>query len=289
MTTPAPPARLIFGILCMMTAGVMFSGMGGIAKLLGETYSSLQVSWARAAVHLVFLAAVFMPRGGLAVLRSRRPGLQLTRAVMLTCSNLCFFYAITFIPLAKASAISLAAPLIVTLLAWPMLGERTTPMRIAAVLTGFLGVIVVIRPGGELFHWASFFVLGSATAYGVYQVLTRRVAPFDPPATSALWAPLTGAVGLLAVLPFVWIAPAGPADLALFFGCGALGATGHYFVARAFTYAPANIVSPFQYFQLLSAVAVGWAIFGDVPDAATWVGAAVIVAAGLWLGWAQRR
>ncbi len=112
-----PQSRPLLGILCMVTAGVMFSGMGGIAKLLGETYSSLQVSWARAFVHLVFLAVVFLPRGGLAVLRSRRPGLQLARAAMLTCSNLCFFFAITHIPLAKASVISLTAPLIVALLA----------------------------------------------------------------------------------------------------------------------------------------------------------------------------
>ncbi|HEY4250693.1 MAG TPA: DMT family transporter [Roseomonas sp.] len=285
----APDRRILLGILCMCFAGALFSLMGGTAKLLGASYSSLQVSWARAFIHLVFLAALFLPGAGLAVLRSRRPRLQLARAAMLTTSNLCFFYAITFIPLAKASAISLTAPLIVAILAWPMLQERTTPMRVAAVLAGFLGVVVIVQPGGELFHWASLFVLASATAYGVYQILTRRVAPYDPPMTSALWAPLIGATGLLLVQPFVWRTPADWGDLGLFLACGTLGAVGHYFVARALTFAPANIISPFQYVQLLGATCVGWLIFDHLPDAHTWAGAAIIVASGLLLAWAQAR
>jgi drug/metabolite transporter (DMT)-like permease len=285
----AAPDRVLLGILCMCLAGMLFSLMGGTAKLLGVDYSSLQVSWARAFIHLVFLGALFLPGAGLSVLVSRRPRLQLARAAMLTTSNLCFFYAVTFIPLAKASAISLTAPLIVALLAWPMLQERTTPLRIAAVLTGFLGVVVIVEPGGELFHWASLLILASATSYGVYQILTRRVAPFDPPMTSALWAPLTGASLLLLALPFVWRTPAGWGDLGLFLACGTLGAVGHYFVARALTLAPANIISPFQYVQLLAATGVGWLLFDHLPDANTWAGAAVIVGSGLLLAWAQTR
>jgi drug/metabolite transporter (DMT)-like permease len=285
----APDRRILLGILCMCFAGALFSLMGGTAKLLGARYSSLQVSWARAFIHLVFLAILFLPSAGIGVLRSRRPALQLARAAMLTSSNLCFFYAVTFIPLAKASAISLTAPLIVALLAWPMLQERTTPMRVAAVLTGFIGVLVVVQPGGELFHWASLFVLGSAATYGVYQILTRRVAPHDPPMTSALWAPLTGASLLLLAQPFVWLTPLDWGDLGLFLACGMLGAVGHYFVARALTLAPANIISPFQYVQLLAATCVGWLIFDHLPDAHTWMGAAIIVGSGLLLAWAQAR
>ena len=145
--------------------------MGGIAKLLGQSYSSVQVSGSVLSCNLVLLAAVFLPRSGPAVLRTRKPGLQLARAAMLTTSNLCFFFAITFIPLAKASAVSLAAPLIVALLAWPLLRERTTPLRIGCVILGFVGVLVVIRPGDEVFHPAALLVLVSATAYGVYQIL----------------------------------------------------------------------------------------------------------------------
>ena len=275
------------GFICL--AGLLFSLMGGIAKLLGQNYSSVQVSWARAFIHLVFLGAVFLPRGGVAVLRTRRPGLQLSRAAMLTLSNLCFFYAITFIPLAKASAISLTAPLIVALLAWPMLRERTTPLRVVAVMVGFLGVLVVIRPGADVFHPAALLVVVSAIAYGVYQILTRMVAPYDSPATSALWAPLTGALLLALAMPWVWENPRSLGDCGLFLACGALGAIGHYCVAQALRFAPANVVSPFQYLQLLAAVAVGFVMFANLPDTLTWVGAAIIVTAGLVLAWSQAK
>ncbi|MCW8085609.1 DMT family transporter [Sabulicella glaciei] len=273
----------------MCTAGLLFPMMSGFAKLLGEDYSSLQVSWARAFVHLLFLSALFLPHSGLGVLRSRRPVLQLARAAMLTTSNLATFYALTFIALAEQAAIQLAAPLIVALLAWPVLRERTTVASFTAVAIGFVGVLVLLRPGSGVFQWPALWVLLSAVAYGVYQILTRLVAPHDPPATSALWSPLVGAFGLMLVLPFVWRTPATLPDLLLFLGCGAFGAIGHYFVARAMVYAPANIIAPFQYFQLLGSVVIGWLLFSHLPDAATWVGAAIIVASGLFLGWSQRR
>jgi len=213
--------------------------------------------------------------------------LQLFRSAMLFTSNLNFFYAISFIPLAKAAAISLAAPLIVALLAWPMLGERTTRGRVVALLIGFVGVLVVIRPGTELFQWASVFVLISAVAYGVYQILTRRIAGIDPPETSALYSAFVGGFGMFVVLPFVWIAPMSLLDVGLFCGVAILGALGHYCVAHAFGYAPANVLSPFQYFQLLGSGAVGWLLFSELPDSVTWIGAAIIVAAGLYIGWSQ--
>ena len=291
MPLPAQQAastrNILIGIGCICLAGLHFSLMGGIAKLLGQSYSSVQVSWVRAFLHLVLLAAVFLPRSGPAVLRTRKPRLQLARAAMLTTSNLCFFFAITFIPLARASAVSLAAPLIVALLAWPLLRERTTPLRIGCVVLGFVGVLVVIRPGAEVFHPAALLVLVSATAYGVYQILTRMVAPFDPPATSALWAPLVGAALLALAQPWVWENPRSLADCGLFLACGTLGAVGHYLVAQALRFAPANIASPFQYLQLLAAVGVGWVMFGNWPDALTWAGAGIIIGAGLLLAWSQ--
>ena len=289
LAPPGAPRRVLHGILCMCMAGLMFPVMSGFAKQLGQDYSSLQVSWARAFVHLVFLSALLLPGSGMGVLRSRRPGLQLGRAAMLTTSNLASFYALTFIPLAEQAAIQLAAPLIVALLAWPVLRERTTPARVAAVVVGFVGVLVLLRPGTGLFHWASLLALLSAASYGVYQILTRLVAPYDSPATSTLWCPLVGAFGLMLTLPFVWKTPASLADLAMFLGCGAFGAIGHYFVARAMLHAPANIISPFQYFQLIGSVAVGWFVFRDLPDAYTWAGAAIIVCSGLYLGWVQHR
>jgi drug/metabolite transporter (DMT)-like permease len=285
----APAQNTLLGVLFICLAGLLFPMMNGAAKTLGADYASLQVSWARAFGHVVFMLAAFLPRHGLGLLRTRRPGLQIARSAVLFCSNLCFFFAVTFIPIPKAAAISLTAPLIVALLAWPMLGERTTPSRVAALCVGFAGVLTVIRPGTAVFHWASLFVVASATCYGLYQILTRTIAAADPPETSTVYSSVVGAFVILLALPFVWETPRSLFDVALFCSLGVLGALGHYCVAQALGYAPASVVSPFQYFQLLGSVAVGWLVFGDLPDALTWVGAAVIVASGLFIGWSQTR
>lgn len=293
----APPAqalgifdrRLLLGILFMCLSGIVFPVMNGFAKMLGAEYSSLQVSWARAFGHFVFLLAAFLPRQGWLVLRTKQPGIQFGRAMMLYVSNICFFFAVTFIPIADAAAISMTGPLVVALLAWPMLGERTNARRLIALGCGFVGVLIVIRPGTDVFHWASLFVVASACCYGMYQIFTRKVAGIDSPETSALYAPVIGAIGMLLVMPFVWRTPATLLDLGMFMGLGVLGAAGHYFVARALTYAPANLVSPFQYFQLFASVVVGYVFFAALPDAATWFGAAIIMVAGLYIGWTQTR
>ena len=183
----------------------------------------------------------------------------------------------------------MTAPLIVALLAWPMLGERTTAARVAALCVGFAGVLIVIRPGTAVFHVASLFVLASAASYGLYQILTRTIAAADPPETSTVYSSVVGAFGILLALPFVWETPRSLLDVALFCSLGVLGALGHYCVANALGYAPASVVSPFQYFQLLGSVAVGWIVFNDLPDALTWAGAAVVVFAGLFIGWDQTR
>ncbi len=287
--TGAPAPRILFGILCMCSAGLLFNVMGGFGKILGRDYSSLQVSWARTFIHLIFMLAMFMPAYGVRLLRTRRLPTQLARSTMLFLSNLCFFYAITVIPLAMASTISLAGPLIVALLAWPMLKERTTIGRVAALAAGFLGVLVVIRPGTVLFQPASLFIVASACFYAMYQLLTRRIAATEAPETLATYSAVVGAIGMIFVLPFVWITPGSLADIGMFIGVGVLGGAGHYLVARALISAPANIVTPFQYFQLIGAVAVGYWFFGDLPDAYTGIGAAIIIASGLYIGWSQTR
>jgi drug/metabolite transporter (DMT)-like permease len=290
-STAAPPSqRILAGILFMCGAGLLFPIMSGFAKFLGESgYSSLQVSWARAFGHIVFMLAFFVPRFGLRMLRTRRPLIQLMRSAMLFGSNATNFFAITFIPLAKTASISLMAPLLVVPLARLILGERTTLARMMALMTGFVGVLIIIRPGTELFHWASLFAVASALGYAIYQVLTRRVAGIDPPETSTIYSSVVGAFGMFLVLPFIWRTPESLRDILYFCSLGVIGALGHYLVAQALTNAPANIIAPFQYMQLIGSVAVGYFFFGDFPDALTWIGAAIIVASGLYIGWSQTR
>lgn len=192
-------------------------------------------------------------------------------------------------PLAKAASISFTAPLIVTILAVPLLGERIGLHRLLAVLVGLAGVLIVIRPGSEVFQWASLLILCSAACYGLYQILTRQVAGHDTPETSVVYSALVGTVMTTLAVPFFWTTPASFHDIAILSSLGIFGGLGHYCVARAMTYGPANVLSPFQYFQMIGSVIVGFLMFSEVPDVFTWLGAAVIIASGLFIGWLESR
>jgi drug/metabolite transporter (DMT)-like permease len=287
----SPPAaamvsahRPLLGILFMCLAGSFFPAMNGLAKLMSQDYSSEQVVWARTLSHLIFVLALFMPKHGLGIVRTRRPGVQFFRSCMLISSTFLFFSALRYVPIAQAASISFTAPLIVVILAGPMLGEKVTTSRVMAVIAGFVGVLVVIRPGAAVFHWASLLIVASAGCFAVYQVLTRRVAGFDSPETSVVYSALVGSVLMSIVVPFSWRTPEAWNDVLLLASLGVLGGLGHYCVARALIHAPANFLSPFQYWQMVGSVAVGYLLFAEVPDAFTWLGAALIIAAGLYVG-----
>ena len=274
----------------MCGGGLLFPVMSGFAKFLGEDgYDSLQISWARAFGHIVYMLIFFVPKFGTQMLRTRRIGTQLVRSLMLFISNASSFLSITYIPLAKAASITMMAPFFVLPIAWIWLGERTTRSRLVAMAVGFAGVLLVIRPGTELFHWASLLSLLSGFCYAVYQVLTRLISTIDSPETSGFYSSIVGGFGMFLVLPFVWKTPETARDIFFFCSLGVIGGTGHYFVARALNNAPANIIAPFQYFQLLGSVVVGYLFFGDFPDFLGWIGAAIIVGGGLYIGWSQTR
>jgi drug/metabolite transporter (DMT)-like permease len=286
---PSRTSRPLLGVLFMCTACALFPIMNGLVKLLAATYEPQQIVWFRIVSHLVLVAAVFMPRMGLGLLRTRRIGTQFVSSVMMLLSTLFFFSAVKSIPVAEAISITFVAPLAVVLLAWPLLGERITFFRMAAVVVGFAGVLIVIRPGSAVFQWASLLLLGSAVCYAIYQILIRRLAGIDQPATSIFYSVLLGAIIMSIWLPFVWKLPANWTDWALLCSLGVFGAMGHYCVAKAMTYASANFVAPFNYTQMIGSVIVGYLMFAEVPDLYTWVGTAVIVGAGLMVGWQGRK
>jgi drug/metabolite transporter (DMT)-like permease len=293
MASSAPPARernIPLGILFICLSGALFPIMNGLVKLLGAGYEPPQVVWARTLGHLIFMIALFAPtRGMTGLLRSTKLRWQIARGALLLLSTLCFFSAVRYVPLAKAASISFTAPLIVTILAVPLLGERIGLHRLLAVLVGLAGVLIVIRPGSEVFQWASLLILCSAGCYGLYQILTRQVAGHDSPETSAVYSALVGTVVTSLAVPFFWTTPAALQDIAILASLGVLGGLGHYCVARAMTYGPANVLSPFQYFQLVGSVIVGYLMFAEVPDIFTWLGSAVIIASGLFIGWLESR
>jgi drug/metabolite transporter (DMT)-like permease len=202
--TPVAPNRTLIGILFMLAAASLFPVMNGLVQVLSARYTTEQIVWARAASHFVFISALFVPPLGVAVLRSATPKWQVIRSMVHLMSMLFFFTGVKYLPLAKAASISFTAPFFVALLAWPMLGERITASRLMAVLVAFVGVLIVIRPGTDVFQWASLYMLGSAVCYGLYQILTRRVAGHDSAETSAVYSALVGTVVMSIVAPFVW-------------------------------------------------------------------------------------
>jgi len=273
----------------MCTACALFPIMNGLVKLLAASYEAQQIVWFRIVSHLLLVALVFMPRMGLGLLRTRRIGTQFVSSVMMLLSTLFFFSAVKSIPVAEAISVTFVAPLAVVLLAWPLLGERITVFRMAAVVVGFIGVLIVIRPGSAVFQWQSLLLLCSAVCYAMYQILIRRLAGIDAPATSIFYSVLLGAIIMSIWLPFVWKMPQNATDWALLVSLGAFGALGHYCVAKAMTYASANFVAPFNYTQMIGSVIVGYLMFAEVPDFYTWLGTAVVVGAGLMVGWQGRK
>ena len=273
----------------MCDAAGMFALLNASAKYLSHDFPMVQLLWARTAGHLAFVVAAFGPRYGRRLFVTRHPASQLLRSLLLLGSTAFNFAALRYIGLATAATINFTSPCIVALLAAPMLGERVGLRRWMAIGIGFLGILVVVGPGAEVAQLASLLSLGTATCYAFYQLLTRRVADTDPPETTAGYSALVGTVLLTIAVPFVWSAPASLAKLGLLLSMGLTGGLGHYFVARAYFWAPASVVSPFNYVQLLGAATTGYLIFGDVPGASLWTGAALIIGSGLSIAYAETR
>jgi len=273
----------------MCVACALFPVQNGVVKLLTGIYPWQEVVWVRLVTHLALMCVLFLPRRGFALLRTRAPLQQIACSVGLLGSMVFFFSSAKYVGVTEAIAISFIAPLIMTFLAWPLLGERITFLRLASVVTGFVGVMIVIRPGSSVFQWASLTMLASAVFYAIYQIVVRRVAAVDSPATTAFYCALGSTLVMSFVVPFHWKTPGNWTDMALMVSLGISGGFGHYCVARAFSYAPANLIAPLNYTQMIGSVAVGYLMFFEVPDFYTWLGSAVIIAAGLLVGWQGRR
>jgi drug/metabolite transporter (DMT)-like permease len=273
----------------MMLSAILIPLLNASSKYLTQFYPIVEITWARYAGHFVFMLLVFAPRRGTRLLVSSRPVLQLLRSALLCLSTLIYISALQWLTLPTATAISFTGPLIVTALAPLLLAERVGRKRWLAVGLGFLGAMVVVRPGIEGANQAGLLVLASASASALYQILTRKLASQDPAETSITYIALAGFVLTSVPLPFVWVAPATLWDAVVFVGLGLFGGFGHYFLVRAFELAPAPVVSPFNYGQLIGAAVLSYAIFGQIPDAWTWLGAFVIVGSGIFMLTAERR
>jgi len=279
----SPSQDAIRAILFMALAINLLPFMNVAAKYLSADYHTVQVVWARYAGHLVFVLAMFMPRRGFALLKASRPGIHITRSILMFAATVCFFTALRFIDVPTASAINFTSPLIVTALAAPFLGEAVGLRRWSAVAVGFAGALIIIRPGGGETHWAMLLVFCTALFYATYQIFTRKFSAADPPETSITLIAIVGAVISSVALPFYWVMPHSLLDAALFALLGLIGGLGHYFVIRAFQYGEASVLAPFNYGQLVMAIALSFVVFGTFPDLWTFVGAGIIISSGLYI------
>lgn len=268
-------------------AGIALFGLLDMqAKVLGGLYPVAEVVWARYAGHCLLMLVVLGPRHGLGLVRTRRLGVQLLRGVLLLLSTGFFFAALSYLPLAEAAAIGFVAPLLVTLLSIPMLGERVGWRRLTAVAVGFGGVLVILRPGGSLFTPAAALPLCTAVAYSLYQILTRRIGTSENPVASLFYTSLVGAAAMMLVIPFVWVTPDWR-HVPMLLSLGICGGVGHFLMIRALQLAPVSIIAPFSYSAMIWSLVFGWLVFGQFPDQVSLVGIAIVIASGLYVAYRE--
>src|SRR5579872_3431104 len=264
MTADAPSPRQSDALkaLLLMCLGVsMFPFLNTAIKLLTPHYSVIEIAWARFTGHLLTMIVVFLPSQGWRVFRANRLGIQITRSFVLLGSTLFSVSGIGYVPLATASAIGFSSPIIVTALSVPLLGESVGPRRWSAVVVGFIGVLIVVRPGGGQLTVATLLLLSAAACYALYQIATRRSSQHDSAETGIIYAALVGTVVTSLIVPFDFVMPRRLLDMALLASLGVFGGVGHYFVIRAFRLGPAALIAPFGYLELVGTTTLGYLVF----------------------------
>lgn len=283
---PAPdaadPGASPTGIALMVAAVSAFACLDATAKYLARDLPVTEITWARYTFAMVLALAVANPVSRPGMLRTRRPLLQVVRAAILLMTTVFNFFAVRYLRLDQALAIMFATPFVVAALSGPVLGERVGSRRWAAIGVGFAGVLVVIRPGLGTVQPAVMFAVLAMLCYAVFFLTTRILARHDGSDTTLFYSNLLGALIMLPVMPFVWTTPA-PGQWGLLVMAGALGSVGHFMVIAAHRHGQAALLSSFVYSQLIGVTILGFLVFGDVPDVFTLLGAAIVIASGLYM------
>jgi drug/metabolite transporter (DMT)-like permease len=276
------------GALLTMFAMLCFAGMDAISKSLVVDYAVTQMMWIRSWLFFLFAWFVVRRQGLRAAFTSTRPGLQIVRSLVAVVEGAIFVLAFRYLPLADTHAVAATSPLIVIAMGVLWLGERASVARLVSVLGGFIGVILIVRPGFRDLEWPLLLPIAGAILWALYQVLTRLCSRGDPPGTSLVWAALVALVATSFVGPLDWRWPSATA-WALMIVIALIGAAAHYALIKALDYAEAGAVQPYSYTLLLWATVMGWLVFGHIPDAWTIAGAAVVVLSGLYAWYRDRR
>ncbi len=275
------------GIGLVLLASIFLTSADMVSKLLTLQIPPLQVTWIRYGTFSVIMLAIVWRRGGLERLRTQRPMLQFLRGVGVLTSSVLFIMALKHMPLADATATGFVAPLFVTALSIPILGEKIGWRRWTATLVGFVGVLIVVRPGGAGFQIASLLAVASALAWAFAMIMTRMMSRTESPLTTLTYSALIG-FGLTSfVVPFLW-GPVTPLILLMGVFVGVSSTVGHWLIVLAYRHADASLLAPFSYIQLLWASLLGLVVFAVLPDFWTLVGAVIIAGSGLYTAHRER-
>jgi drug/metabolite transporter (DMT)-like permease len=275
-------------ILLIVAATACFTSLDVSAKYLSQRYPVPLLVWARWGMQALLMTAVLGPTMRWGLVRTAHKKVHVVRGIALIASSLCFFSALKFLPLAEATALNYSSPMIVTLMAAIFLRERITVPRWAFVAAGFIGMLLIARPGSEMLTPASLLALAAATLYATYQILTRKLAGEN--SMVLLFVPsLVGALLMSTLVPFLhydtWFSVS---VVALLVAIGAVGTLGHFLFILAFQRASVSAIAPFTYMQLVWSTLAGWLVFGTFPDAWTLAGIVTIAGSGVVLTWYER-
>jgi drug/metabolite transporter (DMT)-like permease len=276
------------GIALMCGALFLFAGNDATAKFLNGAMDSLQVVWARYMSAFALSIIIMNPLRSPRVMRTGRPWLQLGRSTLLVFSTTLNFIALRYLQLDQTMTIMFCSPFLVALLGGPLLGEWIGWRRWIAIVVGFSGVLLVARPGAGGIHPAALMILTSALCYAFYSIATRVLARTDSDQTTNFYSNLVGAVAATVAVPFVWTPQSDPKIIALMAAMGLFSGFGHYLLIRAHRLAPAAVLAPFIYTEIVWMIALGFLVFGDVPNRWTLAGVAVVILSGLYLLYRER-
>ena len=280
--------RPLAGIALMITGIASFAVMDAIVKWLTADYPVPQVIALRSWFGLPFLLWLAMREGGLPALRTRRPLVHSGRFLLVLLLSLGFFYALSKMKLADAIAIAFAAPIIITALSVPLLRESVGLRRWIAIVVGFAGVLIILRPGSGVFEWAALAALGSAVVYALLMITTRAYKSTESSASLMLYPQLGISLCGLLMVAFFWVTPSA-ADLGLFALAGFFGSIGVLCLTHAFRLAPAAAIAPFEYTALLWATLLGYLLWDELPDGVPLLGASIVIASGLYIIYREAR